>query len=289
MRTVVKIVVMAGGSSWDHITITCDTVISSRNDISLFQLKSEVQEKNCIGYTVAGCDKHCGSEWDEDEVIINHQYQQEKEKSYLSFEHVNLETKNFQCFKQHLLYRSDITQGNNIGNTSKDLNASKTLDTKFSPHYETEGLNFEVFLRELQTSKIYRQLVLQNLTKCHPNHSQNGTRKTLIILWKLKDTIPYVIDYKWCILMNRCAQERQHLDTSMSWLSTLGGACSALGDYKSSFALRAGAISLEQLEIAMRLGDPGIISRCRLYAAISFIQQCKFRVSAVLYNFLYVL
>ncbi|KAK4308806.1 hypothetical protein Pmani_019526 [Petrolisthes manimaculis] len=144
---------------------------------------------------------------------------------------------------------------------------------------DKEGQHFAVLLHELRTSKMYRQLVLQNWTNCLPKDSQSGTRRKLIVQWKLKDTIPYIIDYQWCIRMNRCAQERQHLDTSMSWLSTLGGACSALGDYDASFALMAGTISLQQLEIAMRLGDLGSMSRCRLYAAVSFIQQCKFKLA----------
>lgn len=274
MGTLVKMVVIAGGSFWDLIAITYNTAISSRNDISILKLKSEVQENNCTGNTVSVCDKHCEREWGDIEITIN--YQQDEEKSDISLN------------KQHLLYKTDSTQGNDMDNrhTSKDLTARNILDKKCSLHYEIEGLHFAVLLHELQTSKIYRQLVLQNLTYCHAKDLQNGTRKKLLIQWKLKDTLPYIIDDQWCIRMNRCAQERQHLDTSMSWLSTLGGACSALGDYNPRFALRAGAISLEQLEIAMRFGDPGIISRCRLYAAISFIQQCKFRVSVVLYNLL---
>lgn len=35
----------------------------------------------------------------------------------------------------------------------------------------------------------------------------------------------------------------------------------------------AGKISLQQLKVAMRIGDPLIASRCKLYAAISLLQR----------------
>lgn len=151
-------------------------------------------------------------------------------------------------------------------------------------HIQTEGLFFAVFLRELQRSLIYRLLVLQHWTSISKSkhiktNSTDNTRKTTIQV-KLHDTLPHVLDYTWGERMCRCALERQHLDTMMSWLSTLGGACSALGDHLSGFAERAWAISVQQLEIAQRLGDPNMVSRCRLYAAISLIQQCKFKVAA---------
>lgn len=40
-----------------------------------------------------------------------------------------------------------------------------------------------------------------------------------------------------------------------------------------SQAEEAGHVSFTQLRIAMKLGDPGIQSRCRLYAAISLLQR----------------
>ena len=65
----------------------------------------------------------------------------------------------------------------------------------------------------------------------------------------------------------------------MSWLSTLGGAFSALGDYKSNSAHIAGKISIHQLKMAHRLGDPSVVSRCKLYLSISLIQMNRFKVA----------
>ena len=63
----------------------------------------------------------------------------------------------------------------------------------------------------------------------------------------------------------------------MSWLSTLGGAFSALGDYFDDRAEIAGKISVQQMKLAIRLADPAVISRCLLYLSISLIQKHKFK------------
>lgn len=91
--------------------------------------------------------------------------------------------------------------------------------------------------------------------------------------------------------------EKVEIENLMSWLSTLGGAFSALGDSfekcvreiktvpmfldsKTNFfficfhqAERAGRISVYQLKLALRSGDPTIVSRCKLYYSISLIQK----------------
>lgn len=71
--------------------------------------------------------------------------------------------------------------------------------------------------------------------------------------------------------------EQLEIDHMMSWLSTLGGAFSALGDYYDNRAEIAGKISMQQMKLSLRLGDPGLISRCLLYLSISLIQKHAFR------------
>lgn len=75
------------------------------------------------------------------------------------------------------------------------------------------------------------------------------------------------------------AWERLELDHCLSWLSTLGGAFSALGDYFTNCALIAGKISFHQLKLAMRLGDPTVASRCKLYLSLSLIQRGYFQLA----------
>lgn len=74
-------------------------------------------------------------------------------------------------------------------------------------------------------------------------------------------------------------RERCELDHALSWLSTLGGAFSALGDYFSNCALMAGKISVHQLQLALRLNDPNIVTRCRLYFSLSLIQRKYFQLA----------
>lgn len=74
-------------------------------------------------------------------------------------------------------------------------------------------------------------------------------------------------------------RERCELDHALSWLSTLGGAFSALGDYFDNCAEIAGKISVNQLKLALRLGDPTIASRCRLFYSLSLIQQKRFKLA----------
>lgn len=73
--------------------------------------------------------------------------------------------------------------------------------------------------------------------------------------------------------------EQLETDHMMSWLSTLGGAFSALGDYFENSAEIAGKISIQQMKLALRSDDPGILARCLLYLSISFIQKHKFKLA----------
>ncbi|BES98584.1 Hypothetical protein NTJ_11400 [Nesidiocoris tenuis] len=80
-------------------------------------------------------------------------------------------------------------------------------------------------------------------------------------------------------MFERSAQERRELDCAMAFFSTLGGAFSALGDSQVDCAVIAGKISAQQFRLAMRLGDPFLQSRCRLYMALSLIQLKKFKLA----------
>lgn len=71
--------------------------------------------------------------------------------------------------------------------------------------------------------------------------------------------------------------EQLETDHMMSWLSTLGGAFSALGDYFDDRANIAGKISIHQMKLAVRSGDPGVVSRCLLYLSIAYIQKHRFK------------
>ncbi|KAF0290896.1 uncharacterized protein FJT64_010928 [Amphibalanus amphitrite] len=90
------------------------------------------------------------------------------------------------------------------------------------------------------------------------------------------------LDLAWSRRVQLLLWERRELDHMMSWLSTLGGAFSALGDYFAECAEMAGRISVKQLELALRLGDPLTEARCKLYAALSLMQRGRFEWAAAL-------
>lgn len=173
-------------------------------------------------------------------------------------------------------------QRNNESSEGQSRSCQKTIS---AINFRNEGLHFCVFLKEMQISSFFR---ISFLKKCNflfknkfPQRSKSVkiVNSKGIIFWELDDNICQIIDTSWCLRMNYCALERQHLDYLMSWLSTLGGACSALGDYSQGFALRAGAISVKQMELALKVGDPALTARCRLYASISLIQQNKYKMA----------
>ncbi|KAL1424868.1 hypothetical protein MTO96_019732 [Rhipicephalus appendiculatus] len=85
------------------------------------------------------------------------------------------------------------------------------------------------------------------------------------------------MDRSWEAKIGRLVVEQLELENTMAWLSTLGGAFSALGDYCSRFAEAAGQVSVKQLKLALRIGDPVTVCRCHIYLAMSLLQRGYFR------------
>ncbi|XP_017016217.1 uncharacterized protein F58A4.6 [Drosophila takahashii] len=88
-----------------------------------------------------------------------------------------------------------------------------------------------------------------------------------------KDTV----DYRFADILAHTLWEHIEVEHLMSWLSTLGGGFSALGEQFERCAETAGKISLQQLKIGLRLGDPFLQARCKLYFSISLIQRGQLR------------
>lgn len=131
------------------------------------------------------------------------------------------------------------------------------------------------YIELLMNSKVYHRAAFQTLLNfLHyklPDRPNVGT-----ILIKLRTPKKQFLDYKWNDRITQLALERREVDYAMSWLSTLGGAFSALGEEFQHCAEIAGKISIQQFELALRLGDPLLVARCKLYGALSLIQQGKF-------------
>ncbi|XP_002132992.2 uncharacterized protein F58A4.6-like [Drosophila pseudoobscura] len=98
------------------------------------------------------------------------------------------------------------------------------------------------------------------------------------LIWlELEPPARETIDYKWAEILAHTIWQHIAVEHLMSWLSTLGGGFSALGEQFERCAKTAGRISLQQLKIGLRLGDPCLQARCKLYYGISLIQRGHLR------------
>lgn len=137
------------------------------------------------------------------------------------------------------------------------------------PVFYVDGILAHYIVQELRISPKYRASFILKV-----NSFNSGTK---YVIFKLVQPKKEIIDYSWNERTIYLAWERVELDHALSWLSTLGGAFSALGDYFENCALMAGKISFHQMKLAMRLGDPTVASRCRLYFSLSLIQQGHYK------------
>ncbi|KAH8416553.1 hypothetical protein KR222_009014 [Zaprionus bogoriensis] len=118
-----------------------------------------------------------------------------------------------------------------------------------------------------------RELLQQRELRRRLQH-EHGVR----LLWlALQPPERDTIDYKWADMLAHTIWEHIEVEHLMSWLSTLGGGFSALGEQFERCAETAGKISLQQLTIGLRVGDPFLQARCKLYYSISLIQRGQLR------------
>lgn len=138
-----------------------------------------------------------------------------------------------------------------------------------------KGLNAYVvsaYIVTLTNSQTYRKAALTKLLQYLAYRLLNRINSSVILI-RLYTPKKQFLDYKWNERITQMAIERREVDHAMSWLSTLGGAFSALGEEFQHCAEMAGKISIKQFELALRVRDPFLIARCKLYTALSLIQQ----------------
>lgn len=83
-----------------------------------------------------------------------------------------------------------------------------------------------------------------------------------------------LIDYAWSKRVLQLVCNKSKLMESFSWLSTVGGGYSSLGESDKGFSSRAGALSLgQQLKLAELLGDERLRVMCHLFAALAALQM----------------
>lgn len=136
------------------------------------------------------------------------------------------------------------------------------------------------FLAEIQRSFVLRRALIKKLrdfsskTKrsCVPV-SENDIHLVVQLEWPTN--LPVFKAWSWRIML--LVLKKQSLEETMIWLSTLGGAYSAMGNYYIRYAEIAGKISVQQLQVALQMGDPISIAKCRIYIAVSLMQRGRLK------------
>ncbi|VDN03935.1 unnamed protein product [Thelazia callipaeda] len=104
--------------------------------------------------------------------------------------------------------------------------------------------------------------------------------RVVYLVIRFRDPLVSEIDYNWNYRICTLCSRFLHLEKMLWVLSTFGGALSAMGDYYKHFAERAERVSYNQMRLALDIGDPVLVSRCKLYISISFMQRNKCRTAA---------
>ncbi|KAG8238023.1 hypothetical protein J437_LFUL014991 [Ladona fulva] len=173
--------------------------------------------------------------------------------------------------------------------TNEDMKVSCSCAGEISEDFSVNGkalirmngYELSIMFISLIRSSMFRKSVIRNIKSIMSRRD----REVLTVILELVPPVNEILDYAWGRRMERLAYETLELNAAMSWLSTLGGAFSALGDEKLACAGIAGRISVHQFKIALRLGDLHTVSRCRLYLALSLMQRGKLKSAKnIIYN-----
>lgn len=154
----------------------------------------------------------------------------------------------------------------------------KRVRTRFSAVVD-ERLFWSTIV-ELSRSHYYRILCLSKFrSKCQSCQWTRPFRNDSVAVTVVVKLVPSkpVIDMSWEAKIGHLLVQQLELENTMAWLSTLGGAFSALGDYDFRFAEAACQVSVKQLKLALHVGDPVTVCRCHIYLAMSLLQRGYFR------------
>ncbi|VVC97782.1 unnamed protein product [Leptidea sinapis] len=132
----------------------------------------------------------------------------------------------------------------------------------------TTAFFLQAFVKECFNSDIYRRNVLCSMSKICGTSTEPMFLKLI-----LEPPDKEVIDYGWNMRIAQLLWTKMEVENAFAWLSTLGGAYSALGDYFAYCADEAARISVKQYKLSKMLGDESLAQRSKLYSAIAFAQK----------------
>ena len=109
----------------------------------------------------------------------------------------------------------------------------------------------------------------------HPAALQPSPRPVRVLLrvHQMPKTLGFRQDCVWSSRLQSCLARVVQLRGISAWVSTLGGAFSALGDIRPAHAQRAKVLACQHYHIARRLGDSGLAERCLFFVALATLQQ----------------
>lgn len=180
---------------------------------------------------------------------------------------------------------------------SKEIKATEAIPLSHAPEFENALTCIEDYARD-------RDLVISGHHKSEPSDNDENTNEALEqrALERLGGSYPKAIlcvpnfdtredgdgkkikgrrirydytpiGYSWSRKILELVGNKARLMESFSWLSTVGGGFSALGERDDKWSLRAGALSLgQQLHLAELLGDERLKVMCHLFAALAALQ-----------------
>jgi len=182
----------------------------------------------------------------------------------------------FKDVEQNMLcHHLDIDQ-DNFCDKNAATHASHILHTQATSHFAG------CIIQACSNSQIFCKNFLQYVWYHDKDHIINrpttAERKHvnyMIVITVLEQE--HLLDYNWCRRICCLVYRRIIHEDTMSWLNTLGGGYSALGDYSNMHAETAGGISLKQLKISCDMGDEPSAMRCWLYMSLSLMQTEQLR------------
>lgn len=142
---------------------------------------------------------------------------------------------------------------------------------KFRWSIHLDGYCLSAFHHTLKISSDYRSHVFNFLYGMLKNQAVKSSLTEIIM--HQDQPKKHLLDYAGGRRLEFLLYQRMELEHAMAWLSTLGGAFSALGDHQTRCAIVAGHISVQQFRIAVNLGDELTKMRCILYYGYSLIQR----------------
>ncbi|KAI4491995.1 hypothetical protein M0802_010120 [Mischocyttarus mexicanus] len=141
--------------------------------------------------------------------------------------------------RSHTIFDDVILTWNYVTKFENQINEEEVELNVFNQNRKTilimlnlKGINAylaSLYINCLIKSDIYRKAALQGLLERFcllTNHPDC----TYLFLMKLRTPKKQFLDYKWNERINKLALITREIDIAMSWLSTLGGAYSSLGE-----------------------------------------------------------